>query len=164
MQQQSWIEKTIGCCSDKSSKRARDLHLLKKLKTALKEVSAETGGVGFARQNVTSVLVCANCVILVFHCGFLTVALVMFVRSVIILFFSCSGWLKINHYHCIDRRIYLNLSRSTQSAAGLNSLKPAANGRYFMCKSLPYYLHLLYRSTFILLSEKCMLGLFLLMR
>ena len=38
----------------------------------------------------------------------------------------------------IDRHIYLNLSRSTQSAAQLKSLKPAANGRYLMCKSLPY--------------------------
>ena len=32
--------------------------------------------------------------------------------------------------YCIDRRIYLNLSKSTQSAAGLKSLEPAANGRY----------------------------------
>ena len=40
-------------------------------------------------------------------------------------------------------------------------LKPAANGRYLMCKSLPYYFHLLNRSTFILLSAKGMLGLFM---
>ena len=36
------------------------------------------------------------------------------------------------YYNCIDRRIYLNLSKSTQSATGLNALKPAANGRYLM--------------------------------
>ena len=36
------------------------------------------------------------------------------------------------------------ISKSTQSAAGLNVLRPAANGRYIMCKSLPCYnLHLL---------------------
>ena len=33
-----------------------------------------------------------------------------------------------------------------------------------MCKSLPYYFHLLYRSTFILLSAKCMLGIFVFRR
>ena len=32
--------------------------------------------------------------------------------------------------YCIDRRIYLNLFKSTQNAAGLKVLKPAANGRY----------------------------------
>ena len=64
--------------------------------------------------------------------------------------------------YCIvfHRRIYLNLFKSTPSAAGLKALKPAASGRYLMCKSLPCYFHLLYRSTFILLSAKCMLGLF----
>ena len=31
---------------------------------------------------------------------------------------------------------------------------------YLICKSSPYYFHLLYKSTFILLSAKCMLGLF----
>ena len=45
------------------------------------------------------------------------------------------------YYYCIDRSIYLNLSKSTQSAAWLKALKPAANGRYFMCKPLPYYFH-----------------------
>ena len=54
--------------------------------------------------------------------------------------------------------MYLNRSKLTQSAAGPTALKPAANGRYLMCKSLPYYLHLLYRT--VLLSVKCMLGLF----
>ena len=44
--------------------------------------------------------------------------------------------------YCIDRHIYFNLFKSTQSAAGLKALKPAANGRYLMCKS-PYF-HLLY--------------------
>ena len=34
-------------------------------------------------------------------------------------------------------RIYLNPSKSTQSAAGMNVLKPAANGHYLMWKSLP---------------------------
>ena len=41
-------------------------------------------------------------------------------------------------YH-IDRRIYFNLSKSTQIAAELKALKLAANGRYLMCKALPYY-------------------------
>ena len=39
---------------------------------------------------------------------------------------------------CIDKRIYLNLSKSTQSAAGLKASKPAAKGRYLRWKSLPY--------------------------
>ena len=30
------------------------------------------------------------------------------------------------YYYYIDRRIYLNISKSTQSAAGLKVLKPAA--------------------------------------
>ena len=64
------------------------------------------------------------------------------------------------YYYCIERRIYFNLSKSTQSAAGLKALKPAANSRYFMCKTLPYCFHLLYRSTFILLTAKCMLVFF----
>ena len=59
--------------------------------------------------------------------------------------------------YCIDRRIYLNLSKSAQSATGLKALKPAANRRYLLCKQLPCYFHLLYRSTFNLLSVKCML-------
>ena len=42
----------------------------------------------------------------------------------------------------------------------MKAVKHAASGRYLMCKSLHCYLHLLYRSTFILLSAKCMLGLF----
>ena len=68
----------------------------------------------------------------------------------------------INNY--IDGCIYyLNLSKSIQSAAGLKALKSAANGRYLMCKPLPYCCHLLYRSTFILLSLKCMLGLFVIL-
>ena len=38
--------------------------------------------------------------------------------------------------YCIARRIDLNLSKSTQSAAeGVKALKPAANGRYVMCKN-----------------------------
>ena len=32
----------------------------------------------------------------------------------------------------IDRRIYLNLSNSIESAAGLNALKPAAHGGYLI--------------------------------
>ena len=32
--------------------------------------------------------------------------------------------------YCIDRCIYLNLFKSTHSAARLKTLKPAANGRY----------------------------------
>ena len=42
------------------------------------------------------------------------------------------------HHYYIDKRIYLNLSKSTQSAAGLKALKSAANGRYLTCKSLSY--------------------------
>ena len=34
-------------------------------------------------------------------------------------------------------------------------MKPAANRRYLMCRSLPYYLHSLYRSTFMLLQNAC---------
>ena len=57
-----------------------------------------------------------------------------------------------NNNYNIDRRIYLNVSKSASSATELKALKPAAViGRYFMCKSLPYYLRLLYWSTFILL-------------
>ena len=62
--------------------------------------------------------------------------------------------------HWIDRRVHLNLFKATQSAAGLKALKPAVNRSYLMWKSSPYYFHLLYRSTFILLSAKYMLGLF----
>ena len=47
----------------------------------------------------------------------------------------------------------LNLSKLTQSATGQKGLKPAANGRYLMCKSLPYYFHLLYRSIFIVIHR-----------
>ena len=46
-----------------------------------------------------------------------------------------------HYYYCLDRRIYLTLSKSTQSTAGLKALKSAADGRYLMCKSLPYYFH-----------------------
>ena len=51
---------------------------------------------------------------------------------------------------CIDERIYLNLSKSVQSPAGLKTLKPAANGRFLMCK--PLHLHLLYRSMHVYCS------------
>ena len=65
--------------------------------------------------------------------------------------------------YCIDRRVYLNLFQiDSKRRMGMKALKPAANGRYLMCKSLPCYFHLLYRSTFIFLSAKCMLGLFVL--
>ena len=37
---------------------------------------------------------------------------------------------------------------------GVEALKPAADGRYLMCKSLPCYFSLLYRSTFNLLNAK----------
>ena len=48
------------------------------------------------------------------------------------------------YYYHIDGRIYLNLSKSNQSAARLDALKPAANGCYVMYKSVLYYIHLLY--------------------
>ena len=70
------------------------------------------------------------------------------------LIFHCSTPPQCSNYIVLDRHIYLNLSESTQSTAGLKALKPAANGRYLMCKSSPCYLHLVYRSTFILLSVK----------
>ena len=35
-----------------------------------------------------------------------------------------------NNNYYIDRHIYLHLSKSIQSAAGLKDLKPAANGWY----------------------------------
>ena len=58
-----------------------------------------------------------------------------------------------NTNYNMDRRIYLNLSNSIQCSAGLKlwSLLPMGV-RYVMRKSLPYYLHLLYRSAFILLN------------
>ena len=59
----------------------------------------------------------------------------------------CQVMMNNNYY--IDGRIQLNLPKSIQSTIGLKGLKSAANGCYLTCKS--YYLHLLYRSTFILL-------------
>ena len=59
-------------------------------------------------------------------------------------------------YYCIDRRIYLNLSKSTEIAAGLKAFRSLL--------PLSYYFNLLYRSTLIgviLLSAKCILGLFM---
>ena len=44
-----------------------------------------------------------------------------------------------NYDYYMDGRIYLNLSKCIQSAAGLKALRPATNGRYLMCKTLPYY-------------------------
>ena len=38
----------------------------------------------------------------------------------------------INTNDTVDRHIYLNLSKSTQSATGLKALKPDANGRYLI--------------------------------
>ena len=59
----------------------------------------------------------------------------------------------------IDGRLYLNLSKSTQSTGGLKALNPAASGRYLLRKSLftfteqnyIYYLRLLNGSIFIFL-------------
>ena len=70
--------------------------------------------------------------------------------------------LKINYLPIIIVLVgaFLKISKSTRSATGLKVLKPAANGRYVMCKSLPYSFQLLYRSTFIVLSAKRMLDLF----
>ena len=57
----------------------------------------------------------------------------------------------INNYK-IDRLVSLSQSFQINSERRrVEALKPAANGLYLMCKSLPYNLHLLYRSTFILL-------------
>ena len=58
--------------------------------------------------------------------------------------FKCLLFHHNNHYY-IDRRIYLNLSKAIQSAAGLNV--------FVMCKiiTLLFKLNLLYRNTFILL-------------
>ena len=75
-----------------------------------------------------------------------------------VLFFSQS-W--ANCYGLLDLKESINQSIPNQLklVAGLKALKSAANGRYLMCKSFPYYLHLLYKSTFIM-PVKCMLGLF----
>ena len=54
------------------------------------------------------------------------------------------------HQHCPHPHYYYYY---------FEALKLEANGRYLVCKSSPYYFHLLYRSTFFLLSAKCMLGL-----
>ena len=65
-----------------------------------------------------------------------------------------------NNYY-IDGCFYVSLSRSIESSAGLKVLKPpreevSSDGSYLICKLLLlYYLHFLYRSTFILLSVKC---------
>ena len=57
--------------------------------------------------------------------------------------------------------VYLNVFQinSKHCKVRVKALKPAANGHYFMRKPLPYCYHLLYRSTFIFLSVKSMLGL-----
>ena len=51
------------------------------------------------------------------------------------------------HYYYIDGRIasITICPKSTQSTAGIRVLRPAANGCYLMCKSLPCYLQQLYR-------------------
>ena len=89
------------------------------------------------------------------------VAAAVVVVVLLLLFFFCcfsscscssSSSSSSSSYYYIDRRICLNIFKSTQSAAVLKALKIAAIGCHLMCKSLPYYLHLLSRSTFILLS------------
>ena len=61
-----------------------------------------------------------------------------------------------------DRCIYLNLSKSTQSTAWLKAFETCCQyGCWLMHNSLPYYFHLLYRSTFIILPAKRMLALFM---
>ena len=64
--------------------------------------------------------------------------------------------------YCIDRRIDLNLSKSTQSAAGLKALKPAANGRLLNLQiiTLLFTVTARYRSTFILPVSKVHAGSF----
>ena len=57
--------------------------------------------------------------------------------------------------------MYPTLSKSIQSAAGLNAFKPAENGRCLMCELLPYHFNRLYIDIFILLSVKGMLDLFM---
>ena len=54
-------------------------------------------------------------------------------------FYFCFCFVVVVVVVIFDRRIYLCLSKSIQSAAGLKALKPAASGRYLMCKSLHYY-------------------------
>ena len=57
-------------------------------------------------------------------------------RCPIVMVLSTQGCETLNlyyyYYYCIDRCIYLKLSKSTQSAVGLKDLKPAANGRYLI--------------------------------
>ena len=59
----------------------------------------------------------------------------------------------------IDRRIYLNLSKSTESSAGLKALKPAANGRYLINVLIITLFTFTVQKYIILLSVMCMLGL-----
>ena len=52
----------------------------------------------------------------------------MYIRAIVDYFY-------FYNYHYIDKLIYFNLCKSSQSAAGLKALKPAANRRNLMCKS-----------------------------
>ena len=70
-------------------------------------------------------------------------------------------------YYDSYEHFYLNLFKPTESTAGLKGLKLTANGCYLNNVQIirPTVLftntYLLYRSTFILLSGQCMLGLFM---
>ena len=65
----------------------------------------------------------------------------------------CSCNTILYHYVELVGAFISIFSKSTQNSAGLKALKYAANRHYLMCKSLPYYLRLLYSSTFIILSH-----------
>ena len=43
--------------------------------------------------------------------------------------------------YCIDGRIYLNLVQINSKRHRAETFKPAVNGGYLICNSLPYYLH-----------------------
>ena len=66
--------------------------------------------------------------------------------SIVVGLSSRLRYLDLKWRECIDRRMYPNVSQSTQSAAGLKTLKPAASGRYLMRKLLPCHFQLLYIS------------------
>ena len=68
------------------------------------------------------------------------------------------------HLFSVATPCYWSMLREFESFQSFDTI--AANGHYLVCKSLTcdtytLLLNLLYRSTFILLSVKCMLGLFM---
>ena len=72
-------------------------------------------------------------------------------------------WYKYARLYWIQLYWWAHLSQSLQINSQhrrADSFEACCQWPLLMCKSLPYYLQLLYRNTFILLLVKCMLGLF----